>query len=43
MASYDSPASEGQKEVESKKISFRFCREWYEYHLSRHHYLLTPV
>ncbi|KAK5174769.1 DNA-directed RNA polymerase II core subunit rpb9 [Saxophila tyrrhenica] len=30
MASYsmaDSPAPEGQKEAESKKISFRFCRE----------------
>lgn len=30
MASYDSPSSqagEGQKEPESKKISFRFCRE----------------
>jgi hypothetical protein len=32
MASYDvegSPGAEAQKEPDSKKISFRFCREWY--------------
>ena len=31
MATYDmeaSPAPEG-KDADSKKISFRFCREWY--------------